>query len=185
MVDVEMPDAPNTSGIGNGVQSEGAKQVFEVPSLQKLQGNRYVPGAGVLAEQVAYSLSSTIFQYSNGLSDDHESASTTWSKSGEVNSLGAIPVVQQLETRSGAGSFVLGHSKDNLGKRYPNTVFATSATVGAMQPALQQLARNYSSFTPIVPRVPAIDVDDEASFVPNYVTRLRTASETGLAAVIS
>ena len=186
MVDVEMADAgPNTSAIGNGVQSEGAKQVFEVPSLHELQGNRYVPGAGVLAEQVAYSLSSTIFQYSDGLSDDHESASATWSKSGEVNSIGAVPVVQQLETRSGAGSFVLGHSKDNLCKKYPNTVFATSATVGAMQPALQQLARNYSSFTPVVAHVSAIDVDDEAYFVSDYATPLRAARETGLAAVIS
>lgn len=186
MVDVEMADAaPNASGIGNGVQSEGAKQVFKVPSLQELQGKRYVSGAGVLAEQVAYSLSSTIFEYSNGISDDHESASTTWSKLGEVSSLGAAPVVRQLETRSGAGSFVLGHSKDNFRKNYPNTIFATSATVGAMQPALQQLARNYGSLTPVVAHVSAIDVDDEAYFVNDYATPLRTAREAGLAAVVS
>ena len=184
MVDVEMTDAfPNTMGSSEG-QSEGAQRIYELPTLQELEGKRYVSGEGILSQQVAYSLSSTIFQYPDGL-PDHESAAATWAKSGQVNSLDLVPDVRQLETRSGAGSFVLGHSTNADIKSYPDSVFAASATVAAMQPVLNQLVRNYGAFKPLVTHVSALDVDSDASFVTDYVTPLRVARDAGLAAVVS
>jgi sulfite reductase (NADPH) flavoprotein alpha-component len=172
---------------GNGVQNGSShKDLFATPDLRELRGRIYVPGASVLAQQVAYSLSSTIFQYSDGL-PEQESAVTSWSKSAQTNPLGEVPVVEQFETRSGAGIFVLGHSSsdDPKNRAYPESVFAASATIGAMQPVLNQLAVSYNTFKPIVAHVAAVDADYTANFVTDYVTPLRTARESGLAAIIS
>jgi sulfite reductase (NADPH) flavoprotein alpha-component len=185
-VEIEMAEAyplVNGNGIPNGVPH---RDLFDIPELETLNGRDYVPGASILPEQVAYSLSSTIFQYTDGL-PENDSAVTVWSKSGQHNPLGIVPAVEQLQTRSGAGTFVLGHSvshdiKDRL---YPDSVFATSATLGEMRPVLDQLSLNYHAFKPVVAHVAAIDSDSTANFVTDYVTPLRTARESGLAAIIS
>src|SRR5208282_4258312 len=120
---------------------------------------------------VAYSLSSAIFQYSDGL-PEQDSAVTFWSKSSQTNPLDVVPVIEELQTRSGAGIFVLGHSASNDPKHRanPESVFAASATVGATQPVLDQLALNYNTFKPVVAHVAAVDADYTANFVTDYVT---------------
>jgi sulfite reductase (NADPH) flavoprotein alpha-component len=182
MVDIEMAEAyPMVNG--NGVHHEESQDVFATPSFAALEGKKYVPGAAILAEQVAYSLSSTIFQYADGF-PEHDSAVTSWSKAGQTNPFGVVPGVESLQTRSGAGIFVLGHSAEE-DKAYPESVFATSATVRLMQPVLQQLASNYNTFKPIVAHVAAVDADFTANFVSDFVTPLRSARDSGLAAVVS
>lgn len=186
MVDIEMQDAcPSVNG-NAAANGESHHDVFEVPSLKALQGKGYLPGAAILSEQVAYSLSSTIFQYSDGLPEE-ESAVQKWAKTGSVNAHGSIPVVEKLQTRTGAGTFVLGHSSVDVSREgaYPDSAFATSATTGEMQPVLTQLALSYNKFNPVVAHISAIDVDNTANFITDYVTPLRTARESGVAAIIS
>ena len=175
--------AVNGNGVQNGITEH---DLFAIPDLLKLRGRSYIPGASILAQQVAYSLSSAIFQYSDGL-PEQDSAVTSWSKLSQTNPLGVVPTVEQLETRSGAGIFVLGHScSDNPKNRaYPGSVLAASATIGEMQPVLDQLAISYNTFKPVVAHVAAVDADYTANFVTDYVTPLRTARESGLAAIIS
>ena len=185
-VEIEMAEAypmVNGNGIPNGVPH---RDLFDVPELEKLNGRDYVPGASILLAQVAYSLSSTIFQYTDGL-PENDSAVTIWSKAGQQNPLGIVPTVEQLQTRSGAGTFILGHSTthDIKDRSHPDSVFATSATIAEMQPVLDQLSLNYHAFKPVVAHVAAIDSDSSANFVTDYVTPLRTARESGLAAIIS
>ena len=185
-VEIEMAEAfsvVNGNGIPNGVPH---RDLFDAPELEKLNGRGYVPGASILPAQVAYSLSSTIFQYSDGL-PENDSAVTIWSKARQHNPLGIVPTVVQLQTRTGAGTFVLGHSisHDINDRSHPDTVFATSATLAEMQPVLDQLSLNYHSFRPVVAHVAAIDSDSTANFITDYVTPLRTARESGVAAIIS
>jgi sulfite reductase (NADPH) flavoprotein alpha-component len=186
MIDIEMAD---TYPLGNGTKlSNGihTRDLFSTPVLIDLTGKQYVNGASVLAEQVAYALSSSIFRYNDGLPDG-DSAVNVWSKSSQENSFGKVPSVEQLETRSGAGLYVLGHStaEDGNHGKYPDSVFAASATVGEMQTALSHLSRDYVNFKPVVGHVAAVDSDYTAHFVADYVTPLRTARESGVAAIIS
>lgn len=173
----------NGNGVANG---NSHHNLFETPSLNSIQGKQYIPGASILSQQVAYSLSSTIFQYADGLPET-ESAVQKWAKGGQLNPRGSVPVVEQLQTRTGAGIFVLGHSSVDVSKEnaYPDSAIASSATIGEMQPVLSQLARSYNKFNPVVGHVSAIDVDSSANFVADYVTPLRTARESGAAAIIS
>src|SRR5271154_1115780 len=185
-VEIEMAEAyplVNGNGIPNGVPH---RDLFDVPELEKLNGRDYIAGASILPAQVAYSLSSTIFQYTDGL-PENDSAVTIWSKAGQQNPLGIVPTVEQLQTRSGAGTFILGHSTthDIKDRSHPDSVFATSATLAEMQPVLDHLSLNYHAFKPVVAHVAAIDSDSSANFVADYVTPLRTARESGLAAIIS
>jgi len=178
-----------TAPVVNGVARQNGtvhRDVFAVPDLGKLQGREYVAGASVLAERVAYSLSSTIFRYDDGLPET-ESAVGQWSKTAQPNPRRFVPKLEHLQTRSGAGIFVLGHSstKDPRDKFYPDSVLASSATVGAMQPILTSLPRTYSAYKPVVAHIEAIDTDYNGQFVTDYVTPLRTAREAGLAAIIS
>ena len=186
MVDMEVVEAcpfVNGNGVENGTTSQN---LWDVPSLEKLRGRSYVPGAAILAQQVAYSLSSAIFQYSDGL-PEQDSAIISWSKSSQTNPLDVVPIVEDLQTRSGAGIFVLGHSAsdDPKHRANPESVFAASATVGAMQPVLDELAQSYNAFKPVVVHVAAVDADYTADFVTDYITPLRIARESGLAAIIS
>jgi hypothetical protein len=73
-VELEMPDAYPTvngdsipNGVHNGVEK---KDLFRSPKLGELAGKQYVPGAAILAEQVAYTLSTSIFEYKDGLPDE-------------------------------------------------------------------------------------------------------------------
>src|SRR5579862_6221990 len=187
MVDIEMQDDyPSITVNGNGVTNgDSHHDLFETPSLNSIQGNQYIPAAAILSEQVAYSLSSTIFQYADGLPET-ETAVQKWAKGGQTNAHGSVPVVENLQTRTGAGTFLLGHSSINVSREsaYPDSAFAASATVGEMQFILNQLSLNYKRFNPVVAHVAAVNIDETASFVTDYVTPLRTARESGVAAVI-
>ena len=180
-------DGINGKVIRNGLENDVSKRdLFKTPKLEELVGEQYIPGAMILAEQVAYSLSDSIFEYKDGLPDD-PSAIAQWTAAGEPNPLHHVPNVQQLQTRTAAGTFVLGHSSrgDKVPDSDPCSFFAASATVAEMQPVLQQLALHYTHFSPVVGHVAAIDSDSSANFVCDYVTPLRTAREAGLAAIIS
>ena len=185
-VDLEMVEAYPLRKENATLNTTHQQDLFVIPELEKLNGRNYVPGVSILPAQVAYSLSSTIFLYTDGL-PENDLAVTVWSKTLQQNSLGIVPVVEQLQTRSGAGIFVLGHtvSHDVKDRLFPDSVFATSATLGEMHPVLDQLSLNYNAFKPVVAHVAAIDSDSSASFVTDYVTPLRTARESGLAAIIS
>lgn len=177
---------PEVNGDGEPTNGVSHHDVFGLPEFKNLKGKEYVSGATILAEQVAYSLSSTIFQYGDGLPEDG-SAVTYWSTSDQANPLGVVPVLERLQTRSGAGIFVLGHSalKHDRNRTCPNSVFATSATVQAMQPVLSELALKYYSFKPVITHVAAVDLDSTAHFVTDFVTPLRVARESNLVAIIS
>src|SRR5436305_14826417 len=150
MVDIEMAEG-YSSGV-NGITTNGVattngvnhKDLFDIPDLHQLQGRKYIPGPGILPQQVAYSLSSTIFQYTDGLPES-DSAVVQWSKKSQRNPLDVVPNVEILETRSGAGSFVLGYSSSEgpKDKSNPESVFSASATIQVMEPVLKQLQLNY------------------------------------------
>ena len=171
------------NGLENGVSK---RDLFKTPKLAELVGEQYIPGAMILAEQVAYSLSEVIFEYKDGLPDD-PSAIAQWAAASEPNPLNHIPNVQQLQTRTAAGIFILGRSSRAGQKPGPDpcSFFAASATVAEMQPVLGQLALHYTDLSPVVGHVAAIDTDSSGNFVCDYVTPVRAAREAGLAAVIS
>lgn len=187
-VELEMKDAyPSVNGIPNGVHNGVEKKdLFRTPKLKELAGKQYVAGATILAEQVAYTLSTSIFEYKDGLPDE-PSVVAQWHQAGEENPSNHVPNIEQLETRTAAGTFILGHSSktSKTATSDPASFFAASATVGEMHAVLQQLARHYLDFSPVVGHIAAVDADSSANFVCDYVTPLRTAREAGLAAIIS
>ncbi|RPB24524.1 hypothetical protein L211DRAFT_848833 [Terfezia boudieri ATCC MYA-4762] len=161
---------------------------FSVPPAVAVIGGPTYTTAQTLVQQVAYSLSDKVFTYSPetfGL----DCAVKQWAGEKQVNASGRATAVTALETRLGAGSALLGYtfSKDKTSKKeLPQTVIATTATLGVMQPVLNQLSLLYALSSPVVAHVAAIDYDTTSgSLVTDYASAINVTRETGVGLVAS
>lgn len=157
------------------------------PSVAAIGGPTYTTPQ-TLVQQVAYSLSDKLFTYSPE-TFALDSAAKQWASEKQDNASGRATVVNALETRLGAGSALLGYnfSKDKTSrKELPQSVIATTATLGAMQPALKQLSLLYSLSSPVIAHVAAVDYDvTSGSLVTDYASAINVTRETGIALVAS
>lgn len=157
------------------------------PAVAAIGGPTYTT-AQTLVQQVAYSLSDNLFTYSPE-TFALDSLVKQWSNSNQVNASGRNTSVNALETRLGAGLSLLGYnfSRDKtLQKETPQSIIATTATLGIMQPVLNQLSLLYSLSSPVVVHVAAVDYDvASGGLVTDYCTAINVAQETGIALVAS
>lgn len=157
--------------------------------LSSIGGPTYLT-AQTLVQQVAYTLSDKIFAYS-AESFDLDVAVKHWQEKGEKNAFGHQTGVTSLETRTGAGALALGYifSKDfDLTKRHiPQSIVASSATLGFLRAALDQLSLLYSVANPLTAHIAAVDytANSNAGLVTDYISSLQLAEDLGLGLVCS
>lgn len=143
----------------------------------------------ILVQQVAHALSGSIFSYSPE-SFNLDSAIAKWRRFSQTNAQGVIPNLNQLESRTGAASILLGyiynnHAKDNS-LPIPQTVLASTATLKLMEPVLAQYAVKPSTSFPLAFNVAAIDLDAKAgSLVTDYSSALKISRDLGLGLISS
>lgn len=162
------------------------------PDISKVSGPLYCSGQ-TLVEHVSYALSDKIYSY--GTEDQElDNSIVDWTKEGDAgqqkNASGVVPTFSRMQTRSGAASMILGNifSRDaNLIKKTsPTSVLATSSSLIAMKPVLDQLSLLYSSATPLVAHVSSLDLSPITSnFVSDYTRALAISREGGYAVVSS
>ncbi|KAF2713386.1 sulfite reductase-like protein alpha subunit [Pleomassaria siparia CBS 279.74] len=158
-------------------------------SLDSITGPTYLT-AQTLVQQVAYTLSDKIFAYSVD-SFDLDVAVKHWQKQGEKNAFGYETGVSSLETRTGAGAIALGYMFSNdydLTKRHiPQSIVASSSTLGHLRPVLDQLSLLYSVANPLIAHIAAVDytANTAAGLVTDYVSSLTIAEDLGLGLVCS
>jgi sulfite reductase (NADPH) flavoprotein alpha-component len=157
--------------------------------LGSISGPTYL-NAQTLVQQVAYTLSDSIFAYS-AESFDLDLAVKHWQEQGEKNAFGYKTSVTSLETRTGAGALALGYifSKDfDLKKRHiPQAIVASSATLNYLRASLDQLSLLYSVSNPLTAHIAAVDysANSNAGLVTDYVSSLTLAEDLGLGLVCS
>lgn len=160
---------------------------FFPPTVAAIGGPTYTT-AQTLVQQVAYSLSDKLFTYSPE-TFALDLLVRQWSNSKQVNASGRDTSVNALETRLGAGLSFLGYnfSEDKTAQKgIPQSIIATTATLGLMQPVLNQLSLLYSLSNPIVAHVAAVDYDvASGNLVTDYCTAINVAHETGIALLAS
>lgn len=153
---------------------------------ESISGPTYVT-AQTLIQQVAYALSDKIFSYSPE-SFDLDVAVKAWAEERIQNANGYTTQVNPMQTRSGAGSIVLGYmfSKDfDLSKRHlPQSLLASSSSLQSLRSALDQLSLLYSVANPFVAHVAAVDYTP-SGLVTDYATALNVAEELGLGLISS
>lgn len=161
-------------------------QCLDLPSIS---GPTYLT-AQTLVQQVAYTLSDKIFAYS-AESFDLDTAVKFWEGKGEKNAFGYQTGVKSLETRTGAGALALGYifSKDfDLKKRHvPQSIVASSSTLGFLRSSLDQLSLLYSVANPLTAHIAAVNYSASANtgLVTDYVSSLTLAEDLGLGLVCS
>ncbi|KAI4211554.1 MAG: hypothetical protein LQ351_005731 [Letrouitia transgressa] len=156
--------------------------------LPDIAGPTYVT-AQTLIQQVAYILSDRVWTYSPD-TFDLDVAVKQWMEEGGWNSRGYQTNVQQMQIRQGAASIALGYvfSKDfDFNKRHiPQSILATSSSLSYLRTALGQLSLQYSTATPFVAHIAAIDyVGGSPSLVTDYVSAMTFAEELGYIMVLS
>ncbi|KAI4159227.1 MAG: hypothetical protein LQ342_006747 [Letrouitia transgressa] len=156
--------------------------------LPDIAGPTYVT-AQTLIQQVAYILSDRVWAYSPD-TFDLDVAVKQWMEEGGWNSHGYQTNVQQMQIRQGAASIALGYvfSKDfDFKKRHiPQSILATSSSLSYLRAALSQLSLQYSTATPFVAHIAAIDyVGGSSSLVTDYVSAMTFAEELGYTMVLS
>lgn len=170
---------------------EGASQDFPFPipgDLTTFSGESYSTHQ-ILVEQVAHALSGSIFSYSPE-TFNLDTAISKWRRFSQANAQGDVPNLNQLESRTGAASILLGYiynnAKDPKALPIPQTVLASTATLKLMEPVLAQYAVKPSSSYPLAFNVAAIDLDNEAgSLVSDYASALQVSRELGLGLIAS
>jgi len=177
---------------GHDVASKkvGVSPVFPFaipPAVAAIGGPTYTT-AQILVQQVAYSLSDKIFTYSPE-TFALDCAVKRWAGEKQDNASGRATAVTALETRLGAGSALLGYtfSEDKTSqKELPQTVIATTATLVAMQPALNRLSLLYTLSSPVVAHVAAVDYDVVSGrLVIDYASAISVTRETGVGLIAS
>ena len=155
-------------------------------SLSSVGGPSYVT-AQTLVQQVAYTLSDSLWTYSPETFDLDTSAKD-WSAKQEHNAYGRHTRVQSMEIRQGAASVALGYafSKDFDTRRrhVPQSMIASTSALQYLQPALDELSLLYSVASPFVAHIAALDYSGSASqLVPDYASAITLAEELGFALV--
>ena len=156
--------------------------------LNTISGPTYVT-AQTLVQQVAYTLSDSLWTYSPETFDLDISV-RDWYNSGANNIYGYHTNVTSMQIRQGAASIALGYlfSKDfDLRKRYiPQSIIASSSTLQYLRSALDRLSLLYSVASPFVAHIAAIDYAGASSqLVSDYASTLLLAEELGLGIVSS
>lgn len=155
-------------------------------SLSAVNSSSYLT-ALTLVQQVAYTLSDKIFAYSPETFDLDVSL-RHWNQEQENNGFGFVPSVKSLETRAGAGSLALGYvtSRDfDLTKRHiPQSIVASSYTLGQLRSTLDQLSLLSALTNPFVCQIAAVDYVD-SGLATDYITPLSVADELGLTLIAS
>jgi sulfite reductase (NADPH) flavoprotein alpha-component len=150
--------------------------------ISSISGPTYVT-AQLVIQQIAYKLSDKIFSYSPE-TFDLDVAVKDWAEKKEANIHGSPTTVVPLQTRSGAGAFALGYmfSGDfDLTKRHvPQTLLAPSLSLPHLRSTLDQLSLLYSSASPFVAHIAAIDYSSQNGLVTEYETALQIADDLGL-----
>lgn len=156
--------------------------------ISKVSGPLYCAGQ-TLVEHVSYALSDKLYSYGTEEQELDRSIGA-WVEGGQKNASGVVASFSRMQTRSGAASMILGNifSRDyNLIKKAsPASVLATSSSLIAMKPVLDQLSLLYSSATPLVVHVSSLDLSPVTSnFVSDYTRALAISREGGYAVVSS
>lgn len=174
------------------VQASGIKQLQEKISpvfpygiprdVSTISGTRYLT-AQTLVQQVAYTLSDKLFTYSPETFSLDEAAKF-WSGNEQRNARGIVPSVNSMETRLGAANVLLGYvfspDSDPKRKAMAKSIIASTPTLTHMRSALEQLALLYSSSSPFVAHVAAIDYEFASEMlVADYVSAISVAQDTG------
>lgn len=159
-------------------------QYIDLPGIA---GSNYLTLQTVI-QQVAFLLSDRLWTYSPDTLDLDVSVKS-WYESGEKNVYGYPPTVEESQIRSGAATIALGYvfSKDFEPKRKntPQSILATSSSLGYLRGALDQLSLSYSAASPFVVHIAAIDysVLGNAGYITDYTSALELADEIGLGVV--
>lgn len=157
--------------------------------LPSVNGPTYLTGQ-TLVQQVAYALSHNLYSYSPDTFDLDLSVQY-WRGLEEKNALGYTPSFLPMQTRTGAGAVTLGYmsSKDADATRrhVPQTILASSGSVGHLRCSLEQLVHSYKSAKPTVLHIAAVDYEAGAAPALNsdYVAAQTLADELGLGLVSS
>ncbi|BFZ56642.1 sulfite reductase [NADPH] flavoprotein component [Savitreella phatthalungensis] len=156
-------------------------------ALADLSGPSYTDGQS-LVEQVAFVLSDKVYSY--GTEEQQlDLAVQSWSSATDKNAFGRDVSFSRMQTRSGAASMILGDIfSRNVAltkKDAPTAVLASSSSLIAMKPVLDQLAALYDDATPLVAHVSSLDLSARTSnFVSDY-TRALLLSRDGQYAVVN
>lgn len=162
---------------------------FPIPGdLSSFTGEYYTTHQ-ILVQQVAHALSGSIFSYSPE-SFGLDTAISKWKHFSQANAQGVVPNLNQLESRAGAASILLGYIYNNLSKDaslpVPQTVLASTATLKLMEPVLAQYAVKPSSTHPLAFNVASIDLDiASGSLVTDYTSALKISRDLGLGLISS
>ncbi|KAI9847998.1 MAG: hypothetical protein M1838_000670 [Thelocarpon superellum] len=157
--------------------------------LAAIAGPTYLTAQTVI-QQVAYSLSDSLYTYSPD-TFDLDIAVRHWSADGSSNAHGSVPTVSAMQLRHGAGSVALGYlyapDFDATKRHLPQSVIASSAGLKYLRPALHQLSRSSPTANPVVLHVAAVDYVGRArpSLVTDYVASMDLAEELELGLVCS
>lgn len=159
-------------------------------NLESITKNSYTTQQTEI-QKIAYLLSGSIFSYSTE-SFNLDSSISLWTKFAQNNIHGFVPTLTHLQTRSGAASILLGysrhHDKQEALEATPiaKTVIASTATLGAMKPVLNQYVINPSKSSPLTFDIAAIDYDAQSgSLVTDYASALETVNDLGLGLIAS
>ncbi|ANB14429.1 sulfite reductase subunit alpha [Sugiyamaella lignohabitans] len=153
--------------------------------IMTLEGSFYA-SAQLLIQQIAYSLSESIFSYSPE-DFDLDSAVSEWSKFGQKSAKGITPQLHKLESRIGAASVLLGYLYNRGGiNSEVQTVLASSATLEYMKPVLAQFALEEDYKTPLVFQIAAVDYATETGkLVTDYLPAAHISRDLGLGLISS
>ncbi|KAA8909424.1 hypothetical protein TRICI_004491 [Trichomonascus ciferrii] len=153
--------------------------------LNSVAGSLYGT-AQLLVQQTAYAISGSVFSYSpEGFNLDTSVAE--WKLAEQKNGLGRVPRVNQLETRAGAGSVLLGYIYNQQVKESqpsPQSVLASTGSLDFMQPVLAQYSVKPSASFPLALNIAAVDYVS-GKLVTDYVRPMTVAKDLGLGLVSS
>lgn len=167
-----------------------ANQDFPFPvsgDISTYSGTAYATHQ-VLVQHVAHALSGSVFSYSPE-TFNLDNAISKWRQYSQVNSQGVVPNLNQLESRTGAASILLGYIYNSVKDSklpVPQTVLASTATLQLMEPVLAQYAVKPSSSFPLAFNVAAVDYDAaQGALVSDYASALKISRDLGLGLVAS
>ncbi|KAK9450249.1 uncharacterized protein V1518DRAFT_413351 [Limtongia smithiae] len=157
--------------------------------IASIDGPEYL-APQTLVELTAYALSDAVFAYSpESFSLDDPLA--RWAEARQANGFGVVPLLSQLETRTGSGALPLGYILSTKLQRVfagsPRSIIASSGSLPALTPVLNEIGYLLSSLpAPIALSVSAVDYSAiTGAYVSDFVTALDTARDAGLALVSS
>jgi sulfite reductase (NADPH) flavoprotein alpha-component len=116
-----------------------------------------------------------------------DSSVVSWKNASQINGLGQVPQVVELETRVGAGSAVFGYLnniKSTADTPLAQSLLATSGTLGYLQTSLSRNALEPASGRPLSVNVAAVEYSDKSSSLVNdYVSVMNISKIIGLGLV--